>query len=310
MPSPRHFINTDEWPADALTRLLERARAFKRGATDRPLVGKSVALVFMNPSLRTRVSMEVAVAQLGGHSVTVDAGAAWKLEFAEGAVMDADRAEHVKDAARVLSRYVAAIAVRCFPGLANRQEDRADPVIEGFRAYATVPVINMESARWHPCQAMADAMTIVERFGGVAGRKVVLAWTYHPKPLPTAVPNSFATIMKQLGADLVVARPPGFALELDVPQVDALKLDGAQVVYAKSWAAPLVYEDAAAEARLRAEHKAWRIADTKGAVFMHCLPVRRNVEVTDAVLDASAVYDEAENRLHVQKAILEALLAR
>lgn len=308
MASPKHFINTLEWPAADLGRLIERARRFKAGAPDRPLAGRSVALVFLNPSLRTRVSMDVAVTELGGHAVTVDAGAAWKLEFGEGAVMDADRVEHVKDAARVLSRYVDLIAVRAFPGLVNRAEDAADAAIEGFRKYASVPIVNLESALWHPCQAMADAMTVVERFGSVAGRRVILTWAYHPKALPMAVPNSFAAIMKQLGADLAVARPPGYDLSIEAPTLDTMEWGKADVVYAKSWGASLVYDDPKAEAAQRASLKGWRLADARGAMVMHCLPVRRNVEVTDAVLDASAIYDEAENRLHVQKAILEDLL--
>ena len=305
MSSLKHFISTLDWdPAP----LIERARAWKAGLDEKPLAGKSVGLVFLNPSLRTRVSMEVAVAQLGGHAVTLDAGSAWKLEFADGAVMDGDRVEHVKEAARVLSRYVDAIGVRAFPGLVDREEDAADPVIEGFRKYATVPVVNLESARWHPCQAIADAMTIVERFGSVRGRRVTLTWAYHPKPLPHAVPNSFAAIMKQLGADLRIARPPGFDLGFDAPTTDRMELGG-DVVYAKSWAAPLVYDDPKAELALRAEHRDWCVRDTRGATFMHCLPVRRNVIVSDEVLDASAVYDQAENRLHAQKAILEAMVS-
>lgn len=308
MPSLKHFISTHELSRGRLEALIDRALAWKRGMDGAPLDGKSVALIFMNPSLRTRVSMEVAVAELGGRAVTIDSGSAWKLEFAEGAVMDGDRAEHIKDAARVLSRYVSAIGLRCFAGLEDREQDLADPVIEGFRRHASVPVINLESARWHPCQALADAMTIVERHGSVAGKKVVLTWAYHPKPLPQAVPNSFATIMKQLGAELTVARPPAFDLGLDVATTDSMDFAGADVVYAKSWAAPLIYESREDEARRRAEYRSWCVRDTKGATFMHCLPVRRNVVVADAVLDGSAVYDQAENRLHAQKAVLEALL--
>ena len=314
------FINTLEFSPAELEGLLSRATELKGGATPRPLEGKSVALVFFNPSLRTRVSFEVGIAQLGGQPVTMTVGSqSWTLEHREGAVMDQDKTEHVKDAVRTLSRYVDAIAVRAFPGMKSRDEDLADPVIESFRRFATVPVINMESALWHPCQAMADGLTVRERLGSVKGVKAVLTWAYHPKALPMAVPNSFAAIMSQLGADLTIAHPPEFPLEKRIldglpskPRIvhdkeEALK--GAQVVYAKSWGGSAYYDRWDEEKKIREGYRSWicdRIPD--GAVFMHCLPVRRNVEVADGVLEGSAVYDEAENRLHVQKAILSEML--
>ncbi len=320
----RPFINTLEFKPAELEFLLARAAALKkargRKGGKRPLEGKSVALVFFNPSLRTRVSFEIGIAELGGTPVTLSVGSeSWTLEYREGAVMDQDRTEHVRDAARVLSRYVDAIGVRAFPGLKSYAEDMADPVVEAFRKHATVPVINMESALWHPCQGMADALTIRERLGKVRGAKVTLTWAYHPKPLPMAVPNSYAAIFSQLGADLTIAHPPAFALEKKFleslprpPRVVHDKeegLRGAQVVYAKSWGGPAFYGRWEEEKKVRDDLKSW-ICDRvpKGAVFMHCLPVRRNVEVSDAVLDAGAIYDEAENRLHVQKAILSELV--
>jgi N-acetylornithine carbamoyltransferase len=233
--------------------------------------------------------------------------------------MDQDKTEHIKDAAQVLSRYVDAIAVRSFPGLKSYDEDMADPVITSFRKYSKVPVINMESALWHPCQAMADALTVQEKHGKIKGRKVTLTWAYHPKALPMAVGNSFAAIMSQLGADLTIAHPPEFALPgtfLDslprAPRIVHSKeegLNGAEVVYAKSWGGASYYGKWEEEKKVREGLKSW-ICDSvpKGATFMHCLPVRRNVEVADAVLDSSAIYDEAENRLHVQKAILSELV--
>jgi N-acetylornithine carbamoyltransferase len=243
----------------------------------------------------------------------------WTLEYREGAVMDQDKTEHIKDAARVLSRYVDAICVRSFPGMKSREEDLADSVIESFRKHSSVPIINMESALWHPCQAMADAMTIQEKLGKVKGARVTLTWAYHPKALPMAVGNSFAAIASQLGAELTIAHPPEFALErsfLDSlprkPRIVHSKeegLEGAQVVYAKSWGSPAYYGRWDEEKKIREGLKSW-ICDRvpKGAHFLHCLPVRRNVEVADAVLDSGDIYDEAENRLHVQKAILSELL--
>ena len=156
----RHFINTSEYSRDALENIVKNAIE-NRGLRSNALAGKAVALLFFNNSLRTRSSFEVGIYQLGGHSTTLEVGSGvWNLEFREGAVMDADKAEHIKDAARVLSRYFDAICVRSFPGMKNFDEDMADPVIEAFRTYATVPVINMESCLYHPCQAMADMMTI------------------------------------------------------------------------------------------------------------------------------------------------------
>ena len=319
----RSFINTLEFSPKELEAILKKAAALKKakkGPT--PLKGRTVALVFFNPSLRTRVSFQVGISQLGGQTVTMSVGAeSWTLEHREGAVMNADKTEHVKDAARVLSRYVDAIAVRSFPGMKNYQEDMADGVIEAFRKYSDVPVINMESALWHPCQGMADALTARERFGSLKNLKVTLTWAYHPKALPMAVPNSFAAAFAQLGADLTIAHPPEFPLEkrlLDAlprkPTIvhdKAAALEGAKLVYAKSWGGSAYYGRWEEEKQVREKYQDW-ICDAlpKGATFMHCLPVRRNVEVADAVLDgdASAIYDEAENRLHVQKAILSELL--
>ena len=319
----RSFINTLEFKPAELELLLDRARALKKARGKKgklPLAGKSVAMVFFNPSLRTRVSFQVGIAELGGQAVTMTVGSeSWSLEYREGAVMDQDKTEHIKDAARVLSRYVDAICVRSFPGMKSREDDLSDPVLSSFRKYSTVPVINMESALWHPCQAMADAMTLREKLGAIKGKKVTLTWAYHPKALPMAVGNSFAAVVSQLGADLTIAHPPEFALEqsfLDSlprpPRIVHSKeegLAGAQAVYAKSWGGSSFYGRWEEEKKIRDGLKSW-ICDAvpKGTVFMHCLPVRRNVEVADAVLDASAIYDEAENRLHVQKAILSELV--
>ena len=320
----KSFVNTLDFKPAELEFLLDRAKALKKARGKkgkRPLDGKSVALVFFNPSLRTRVSFGVGIAELGGQAVTMSVGSeSWSLEYKENAVMDQDKTEHIKDAAQVLSRYVDAIAVRSFPGLKSYDEDMADPVISAFRKYSKVPVINMESALWHPCQAMADAMTAQEKVGKLKGKKVTLTWAYHPKALPMAVGNSFVAIMSQLGADVTIAHPPEFAVPeaflKSLPRAPRIVhskeegLEGAQIVSAKSWGAPSFYGKWEEEKKVREGLKSW-ICDAvpKGAIFMHCLPVRRNVEVADAVLDSSAIYDEAENRLHVQKAILSELLA-
>lgn len=312
----QHFINTGEFDRPTLQAIVDRAIANK-GARSSALAGKSIALLFFNSSLRTRASFEVGIAQLGGHSTTLEVGAGvWNLEVLDGAVMDSDKPEHIKDAAIVLSRYFDAICVRSFPKLARLDDDLADPVIESLRAHATVPVINLESCLYHPCQAMADVMTIAERFGGTDGVKVALAWTPHIKALPTAVPNSFAIAARQFGCDLTIVAPPGYALpDVVMAQLgdvrvvhDQSALAGQDAVYAKSWGSLTDYG-----APPPAALNDWIITRDKigSAAFMHCMPLRRNVEVADDVLDSgqNAAYDEAENRLHVQKEILARLVA-
>jgi N-acetylornithine carbamoyltransferase len=329
----KNFLTTADWTRTELDEIIESALRFKHGDDQtKPLAATSVALVFFNPSLRTRASMQVGIYELGGNPVVLEpGGTSWTLEHREGVVMDADKTEHVAEFVRVLGRYCAAIGVRTFAALKNWDEERQDPILYSFAKYSAVPVINLESAMHHPCQAMADMMTIREKLG--SGRKcVVLTWAWHPKPLPMAVPNSFALAAAQMGHDLVVAHPPGYELDeqlmatirqqatgaggrLQIVHDVAAAFADAEVVYAKSWGAKQFYgapeQDIAARARYR---ETWivdeqKMAGTKNALFMHCLPVRRNVIVTDRVIDSpvSVVIDEAENRLHVQKAILARL---
>lgn len=326
----RNFISTQDFSPEELERLITRAREFKSGAPRAaPLAGKSVALIFLNPSLRTRTTMELAVTALGGTPVTMNVGTdSWTLEHRDGAVMDAGKTEHVKDAVRVLSRIVDAIGVRSFAGLESLEDDLTDPVISAFARYAEVPILNMESALYHPMQGMADVMTIVERCGSAKGVKVALTWAPHPKALPTAVANSFLLAATRLGADVTLAAPPEFPLPEPVMQFAAQNagkvrltirqeeaLNGAQVVCAKSWGSLVCYGRPEVETKVRGKYGDWivdeaKMAATADGFFLHCLPVRRNVEVADAVLDGprSAVYDEAENRLHAQTALLEAIL--
>ncbi|HYN86624.1 MAG TPA: N-acetylornithine carbamoyltransferase [Pyrinomonadaceae bacterium] len=330
----RHFLSTADFTREELEALIESAARFKRGEdASRTLAGRSVALVFFNPSLRTRASMQVGVYELGGNAVVLEpGGSSWTLEHRDGAVMDADKTEHVAEFVRVLGRYCAAIGVRTFAALRDWKEERQDPVLAAFAKYSEVPVINLESAMHHPCQALADMMTVREKLG--AGRKrVLLTWAWHPKPLPMAVPNSFALAAAQMGHDLVIAHPPGYELDEDLVREinrrafdaggrveltnDADEaFDGAQVVYAKSWGSRHFYGDADEDIEERAQYRGlWTVDEgkmgrTDAGIFMHCLPVRRNVIVGDAVIDspASVVIDEAENRLHAQKAVMAELL--
>jgi N-acetylornithine carbamoyltransferase len=321
-----NFLSTSEFD---LERLIASAMRFKSGDDkSKPLTGQSVALVFFNPSLRTRASMQVGIYELGGNAVVLEpGGTSWTLEHREGAVMDGDKTEHVAEFVRVLERYCVAIGVRTFAALKNWEEERTDPVLSAFAKYASVPIINLESAMHHPCQSAADMMTIREKLG--AGRKrVVLTWAWHPKPLPMAVPNSFALAAAQMGHDLVIAQPQGYELDDELiatarqfgsveitNDIDAA-FEGADVIYAKSWGAKQFYGDTDRDLAERTRYRGQWIVDenkmsrTNNAVFMHCLPVRRNVIVTDAVIDSrsSLVIDEAENRLHVQKAVLSKLL--
>jgi N-acetylornithine carbamoyltransferase len=292
--------------------------------------GKSVALLFFNPSLRTRSSMELAAMRLGAHSSTIVPGqGTWGFAWDEGTTMDGAEAEHIREAVGVLSEYYDAIGVRLFASLTDREADASDLRLKQFARAARVPVVNLESAAWHPCQALADAATIVERFdGAAAGRRFVLAWAHHPKALPAAVPNSALLAAARLGMHVTVARPDGFALSDDVmgkarayaaarggsveetTDPDAA-FDGADIVYAKAWAGRSIYDDPAAEESARAGHRDWRVTAermrrTREAAFMHCLPVRRNVVVDDAVLDGpSAIHlRQAAYRLWAQQAIL------
>ena len=331
---PNNFLTTADWTRDELEALIESAQRFKSGEdVSKPLAGKSIALVFFNPSLRTRASMQIGVYELGGNAVVLEPGAnVWTLEHREGVVMDGDKTEHVAEFARVLGRYCAAIGVRTFAALQDWEEERRDPVLNAFAKYSDVPLINLESAMHHPCQALADMMTIKEKFGE-GQKRVLLTWAWHPKPLPMAVPNSFALAAAQMGHELIIAHPPGYELDdsllhdINTQAFDAgttvritndvaEAFEGAQVVYAKSWGSRHFYGSPADDVETRAAFRREWIVDeakmartTDDSVFMHCLPVRRNVIVTDAVIDSSAsiVIDEAENRLHVQKAILKSI---
>jgi N-acetylornithine carbamoyltransferase len=329
-----HFLSTATLAKEDLSRLIDLALSFKQGNDhSQPLTGRSVALVFFNPSLRTRASMQIGVYELGGNAVVLEpGGTSWTLEHREGAVMDGDKTEHIAEFVRVLGRYCVAIGVRTFAALKNWEEERTDPILNAFARYSEVPIINLESAMHHPCQATADMMTIREQLGE-GRKKVLLTWAWHPKPLPMAVPNSFALAAAQMGHDLVIAHPFGYDLDDEliemtrqqaagaggsvkiVNEVDQA-FDGVEVVYAKSWGSKSFYGAPEKDIATRAGYRQkWivdetKMASTNSALFMHCLPVRRNVIVTDGVIDSpsSVVIDEAENRLHVQKAIMAELL--
>ncbi len=331
----RHFLSTQDWSREELDALLLRAAAFKRQRMGHELQGKSIALLFFNNSMRTRTSFELGAQQLGGHAVVLSPGRdAWPISFDVGTVMDGEAEEHISEVARVLSRYVDLIGVRAFPKFQDWTVDRQDLVLRGFAQYATVPVINMETIL-HPCQELAHAMAMRERLGELRGRKYVLTWTYHPKALNTAVANSALLIATRMGMDVTLLCPtPEYVL--DAQFMDAARRNaaenggslqvshdieaayrGAHVVYAKSWGALPYFGRWEQEKPIREASKhfivdAAKMALTDHGLFSHCLPLRRNVKATDAVMDAPycMAIDEAENRLHVQKAVMAALVAQ
>jgi N-acetylornithine carbamoyltransferase len=330
-------VALEELAEDEVSSILELAARAKRGGVQGGLAGKILALVFLDPSLRTRSSFEVAMALHGGHAIVVEPGrGSWPIEVREGAVMDGDRTEHLIETARVLGRYADAVGVRSFPRGSSWSEVRRDAVVRGFAKYCDKPVINLESARRHPCQELADAMTLLEKLGEPRSKRFTLAWTWHPKALPTAVPASAALAAARLGMDLTLAYPDGFDLDAeDLASIESTArahggsvrrsddLDGAcagsDAIYVKAWGGLDRFEDEAGESARRSHHRAWQVrgrhvVSSRGGagIVMHCLPVRRNVEIEDAVLDsaASVVVDQAENRLHVQRALLLRLLGR
>ncbi len=329
--SKRDFLAMEEWDPVAIDDVLALATRIKRGEVSGGLERKVLAMVFLDPSLRTRSSFETAMFLHGGHAVILEPGkGSWALETEIGAVMEGATVEHLIDAARVLGRYADALAVRTFPKGSDWAVEREDRILRNFAAYCEKPVINLESSRRHPCQGLADALTLQEKLGDPRGRKFVLHWAWHPKPLPTAGPASAAIAAAHLGMEVVIARPEGYDLDpedLSIITRQAERhggsvhltehldeaLEGAHAVYPKSWGALPFFGRPDEERHHRAGLRHWRLtangmARTAGGrgIAMHCLPVRRNVEVDDAVLDGphSAVVDQAENRLHVQRALL------
>ncbi len=331
----KHFITTQDWAKSEIDELLSHAGDLKRSPMQPLLAGRSIALVFMNPSLRTRASFEIGAWQMGGHAVVLESGqGAWAMAFGDGEVMDGDPEEHVREAARVLSRYCDLIAVRAFPRFIDWSLDRQDRVINAFEKHATVPVINMETIT-HPCQELAHILALREHFGtsDLRGKKYVLTWTYHPRPLNTAVANSAAIISTRYGMDVTLLCPDeryalderymgwarqnaaasggSFTMSHDIDSAYA----GADVVYAKSWGALPFFGNWDGEKPIRDANKHFivderKMALTNNAAFSHCLPARRNIKATDAVMDSpnSLIIEEAENRLHVQKALMAALV--
>ncbi|WP_340064559.1 N-acetylornithine carbamoyltransferase [Ascidiimonas aurantiaca] len=311
----KHFLDLNA--IDSLPLWLEEAVELKKAPHRFANLGKhkTLGLLFFNPSLRTRLSTQKAAQLLGMHTLVINvSGDAWALEFEDGTIMNGNTSEHVKEAAGVISQYCDMIGIRAFPELTDREKDASEMVLNSFYKYASVPIINMESATAHPLQALADALTIYEH-SGQRKPKVVLSWAPHPKALPQAVANSFVEIMQLMKVDFNITHPEGYELKNTFTQNIRIEYDQekafaeADFVYVKNWSSYQQY------GKVLHQDPEWTITSekmkhTNNAYFMHCLPVRRNVVVTDAVLDSnrSLVMKQAANRTYAAQLVLKKLL--
>jgi N-acetylornithine carbamoyltransferase len=328
----RRFVDLGDFERDEVLSLLELARRLERQPEPRALAGKLMGLVFFNPSLRTLASFQAAMARLGGDSLVINPGqGSWQLETRAGAVMDGAAAEHVREGIPALASYCDALGIRIFAEGRDLGSDLADVTFNSMASLIDKPLVNLESAINHPCQALADWKTL-DDLAVPRGGRFVLSWAYHPRALPLAVPAAALHMAALRGMEVVVLRPEGFALPPPVMErarraaassggsvretserADALR--GADVLYVKEWGATTGYGDAAADAQLRRALTGWCVrndwlAAAPDCRVMHCLPVRRNTAIADEVLDGarSVVQREAANRLPVQMAVLHQLL--
>ncbi len=311
----KHFININN--VEDVIGLVREAMACKASPKADQHLGKdkTLGLIFMNPSLRTRLSTQKAGVNLGMDVMVMNfSGEGWALETREGVVMDGNKAEHIKEAAAVVGQYCDIIGIRSFPSLKDREEDYTDHVIKAFVRHAGVPVVNLESATVHPCQSLADIMTI-EETKKVERPRVVLTWAPHPRALPQSVANSFAEWVNRTDYELVIANPEGYDLaeqfigRARVVHDPEEAYRGADYIYAKNWSSYEQY------GKILTTDPAWMVDErkmklTNDAKFMHCLPVRRNVVVSDAVIESenSLVIREAANREFAAQAVLKSIL--
>ncbi len=297
--------------------LVNKALNFKRNAFQSQIAsGKTVGLIFLNPSLRTRLSSQIAARNLGAEAIVLDIGKdGWALEFEDGVTMNGDKAEHIREAAGVMGRYFDVLGIRTFPQLNDREDDYQEALLNAFLNHSGVPIVSLESATRHPLQSLADLMTMSENWSELRKPKVVLTWAPHIKALPQAVANSFTEWMIAAEMDLTITNPIGYDLapefRKDVPVVHDQKaaLEGADFVYVKNWSS---YEE---YGKVLSQDETWSISNrhlevTNGAKVMHCLPVRRGLVIQDEVLDGpSAIHlDQAENRVYAAQAVFNELL--
>lgn len=307
----KHFLNINN--IEDLNATIKEAIALKAHPFKYQSQGaqKTLVLLFFNASLRTRISTELAAKNLGMHVIVLNLSDAWQLDFEDGAIMNFQNSEHVKEAAKVISQYATIIGVRAFPTLTDKAKDQSEWILNAFATFATVPVINMESATAHPLQSLADAITVAET-RQKKKPKVLLTWAPHPKALPHAVANSFIKTMQLQEVDLCIAHPEGYDLDPTIVkntpvyynQNKALK--AADFVYAKNWSSFSEY------GKILNTKSDWMLTKEKigAAKFMHCLPVRRNVVVEDAVLDSdqSLCIAQSNNRTFAAQIVIKKLL--
>ena len=306
-----NYINIKDLPSVELA--VQEAISLKSDPNKYRSLGthKTLVMLFFNASLRTRLSTEKAAKQLGMDVIVLNVTDAWQLEFDSGVIMNLDKSEHVKEAAQVISQYADILAVRAFPSLKDKEKDLSEWIITSFVNYATVPIVNMESATGHPLQALADAITI-EELKTKSKPKVVLSWAPHPKALPHAVANSFIEIMQTIDVDFTITHPEGYELHPDIVKDTSVVYDqeaalkDADFVYVKNWSN---YKD---YGKITSEDSSWMMTQKKlkTAKFMHCLPVRRNVVVEDAVIDSeqSIVIAQSNNRTYAAQVVLKKIL--
>lgn len=313
----KQFISTADVPS--VPRLVDIAMNYKKDPfIDKELgKNKTLGMIFLNPSLRTRLSTQVAAKNLGMEAVVFNIDKeGWALEMNDGVVMNGNTTEHVKEAAAVMGQYFDILAIRTFPGLKNKEEDYTEKYINQFIKYAGVPVVSLESATLHPLQSLTDVITIQENWQQPRKPKVVMTWAPHVKSLPQAVPNSFAQWMNAWGeVDFVIAHPEGYELDekfsgnARIEHNQDKALEGADFVYVKNWSS---YRD---YGKITCTDPSWMVTNdklkhTNTAKVMHCLPVRRNVVIADEVLDGpqSIVIPEAGNRVWAAQAVLSEIL--
>ena len=329
----RRFLDLADFSRDQVVELIELARRLETRPEPHALAGRILGLVFMNPSLRTLASMQAGMARLGGSSFVITPGqGTWQLESRLGAVMDGGAAEHIREGIPVLAAYCDALGIRAFADGKDLAHDLAETRFNAMAELVDKPLINLESALNHPCQALADWKTL-DDLAVPRRAKFVLAWAYSPRALPLAVPAATLHMAALRGMQVTVLRPEGFALPEAVmakaraaaaasggsvteTSERAAALAGADILYAKEWGSTAHYGDEAADAALRVRLKDWCVRNSwlermgAEARVMHCLPVRRNVAIADEVLDGarSIVQRQAWNRLTAQMAVLYRLL--
>lgn len=313
----KQFITAHD--AGNIPALIRQALAYKAQPLKDKMLGadKRIGMLFLNPSLRTRLSTQVAARNLGMEAIVFNMGSeGWQIELEDGAVMNGSSVEHIKDAAPVMGAYFDVLCVRTFPGLADREKDYSEELINALIRYAGIPIVSMESATLHPLQSFTDLITITETFQQQCKPKIVLSWAPHIKPLPQCVANSFAQWVNAWdGADFTITHPEGYELDeaytagatIEYDQQKAL--EGADFVYVKNWSSYRQY------GKILSQDSSWMLTNrhldyTNQAKVMHCLPVRRNVELSDEVLDgpASIVTQQAANRVWAAQTVLASII--